>query len=847
MDPNAELYKKPRPHVIGERNDFSTFADTVVQNNNRREKWPHPIPCRIQDGKNKDLFVMTLGDVETLIVDGIFNPVKNEVRLKDGTVIKNYYRDSLKIEYYRPIEKSHFPLPPSGWCSWYYYYQEIDETEVKRNAQWIADNLKEFGAEYIQIDDGWQGIGHGAGENRDWTTVDKRFSSGMDELATYIKKLGLTPGIWLAPHGQSNEKVVRENPGIFLLKPDSTTASNSWEGKFLIDPSTPTAKNYLKNLFSKLSSWGYEYFKIDGQPIVIEEYKNKKSFMKNPIGNTDSLYRETLENIREAIRPNRYLLGCWGIPLQGAGIMNGSRTGDDVLLGWDGFKTALQTTMQYYFLHNIVWYCDPDVMLLRSPLTLSQACAWATLQGLTGQALMASDRMMDLSNERIEILKRVFPAVDIRPMDLFPSKRFKRILDLKVNHLGRNYDVVGVFNFDETKTETFFISWKDLGYPETAIVHVFDFWNKEYLGAWEKGIAVRVVPSSCRVLTLMLSQDHVQLVSTSRHITQGWIDLVASKYNPKRNTYIGKSKVVRSDPYELWFAFPVGKNFMVKKAVAGNLPVRVFNHQGWASVQFVSPKTTEVEWEVSFEPADFYHFPVREPSDVAIERVGISGVDVRWSNQYYLTEGYRVYLNGTFLGYTPTNVFPLRNLNVDSSYTVSVRSVWQDSRASEKEATLRFTLKPLLPNEVFLSELEPLYATADWGTVQMNRSVSGKKISIAGNQFDHGIGTHANSVIDFDVNGLYDNFTAVVGIDDGNGSNKGSVEFFVYGDGKELWRSSVLRKSDGAKHVSVNLKDVQHLVLRVSDGGDGINYDHADWAEAKLSKLHVSNSHGQNK
>ncbi len=77
--------------------------------------------------------------------------------------------------------------------------------------------------------------------------------------------------------------------------------------------------------------------------------------------------------------------------------MNGSRTGGDVVLGWGGFQVALRPTLQYYYLHNIVWYSDPDVLLVRSPLTLDQARVWATLEGLTGQALMSSDRLMDLS------------------------------------------------------------------------------------------------------------------------------------------------------------------------------------------------------------------------------------------------------------------------------------------------------------------------------------------------------------------------------------------------------------------------------------------------------------------
>src|SRR4051812_16720011 len=55
------------------------------------QSWPHLIPCRIHDGVNPDMFVMTLGDIDTPIADGIFDPVKDSVLLKDGTVKANYY------------------------------------------------------------------------------------------------------------------------------------------------------------------------------------------------------------------------------------------------------------------------------------------------------------------------------------------------------------------------------------------------------------------------------------------------------------------------------------------------------------------------------------------------------------------------------------------------------------------------------------------------------------------------------------------------------------------------------------------------------------------------------------
>jgi hypothetical protein len=808
--------------------------------------WPHPIPCRIQDGTNADLFVMTLGDVHPSVAQGTFDPVKDAVTLNDGSIKTNYFRDTLGVKFYQPLDKSRFPLPPSGWCSWYYYYNHPNADEVKRNADWIAANLKDFGAQYVQIDDGWQGAG-GRDGGRDWTAVNpERFPKGMAELATHIKSLGLTPGLWLAPHGQSNPAFVTNHAGLFLHRQDGQldASQQRWEGRYLLDPSTPESLDYFRDIFTRFTKWGYDYFKIDGQPTVSEEYRSKKQFLKNPSDDTDALYRKTLVAIRDAIGPDRYLLGCWGIPLEGAGIMNGSRTGGDVVLGWGGFHVSLRPTMQYYFLHNIVWYSDPDVLLVRPPLTLDQARVWATLQGLTGQAVMSSDRLMDLSDERVELLRRVYPATDIRPLDLFPNERNKRIWDLKVAHLGRNYDVVGVFNFDSAKTEPLRLNWSELGIPNDKPVHVFDFWNQEYLGAWEQGMAVEVAPTSCRVLTLLPDNGKIQLISTSRHITQGWVDLV--KFNSEtRNSksenevaFSGASKVVKNDPYELRFAFPRGTNFVVNSAVAraglSKLPVKIFNHQGWAAVRFTSPRTQEINWEVEFAPADYYHFPQSDPAGAFAERVGLDGADLHWREQYYLNAGYQVYLDGKLLGYTPSATFPIRGLNPLSNYTAEVKTVWQDGKESPRVARVNISLASLVPTELSLTQIEPSRSTGRWRGFEIDEMLPGGPLSLGGKKYERGLNSFVNSEIEFDLKGLYEKFTALAGLDASAGDS--AAKLSVIGDGHELWHSGELKKSDEPKAIAIGISGIHKLILRSSTAGGQRTRAQADWVEPKVSR-----------
>jgi len=620
-------------------------------------------PCRVRDGANPDLFIMTLGPVETPLAQGVFLPDADQVRLADGQVMEHYYRDRLNIAYYQPINKTRFPAPPSGWCSWYYYFYEISADEVRRNARWLADNLKDYGLEYVQIDDGWEGAGRGFGENRDWTTINNRFPDGMQALAREIRQLGLKPALWIAPHGQSNPQVIKAHPGAFLLKPDGTTLSDTWEGNYLVDPSTDAGQAYLKELFTRLAGWGYDYFKIDGQPCVVSEYQRLADKLGRPTREPVELYRQTLRTIRGAIGDRRYLLGCWEIPLEGVGLTDGWRTGADVVPGWSGFRIALDATMGYYFLHNVVWYCDADTVMVHPPLTIEQARVWATLQGLTGQALMASDRMMDLSAERVELYRRVYPAADIRPLDLFPSPVDKPVWDLKVSHLGRNYDVAGLFNYDEHCNRPRRLDWADLGLPTNQPVHVYDFWNKEYLGVYPAGFSTVVAPTSCKVLALLPATDEVQLISTSRHLTQGWFDLLRLEHDAAAQTFHGRSRVIRHDPYELCFVFPPGKNYAITRAVAGKLPAQVANHQGWATVTIQPEQTAEVDWSVSFAPAAWYHYPGHHPGRIEAELAGLDRVTVRWDQPGVSSIGtFRVTLNGVVQGGTRERLYPLRNL-----------------------------------------------------------------------------------------------------------------------------------------------------------------------------------------
>ncbi len=140
----------------------------------------------------------------------------------------------------------------------------------------------------------------------------------------------------------------------------------------------------------------------------------------------------------------------------------------------------------------------------------------------------------------------------------------------------------------------------------------------------------------------------------------------------------------------------------------------------------------------------------------------------------------------------------------------------------------------LVAQTVWLDELDLSTATQGYGTPRKNRTVDNKPFTINGQTFKRGFGTHAESSIFIQLDGKTTSFTSFVGVDDEVVGNQPAVEFIVYGDGKKLWASGVMRLKDAAKSCSVSLAGVKKLELVVTDGGNGNAYDHADWADAKF-------------
>jgi hypothetical protein len=190
---------------------------------------------------------------------------------------------------------------------------------------------------------------------------------------------------------------------------------------------------------------------------------------------------------------------------------------------------------------------------------------------------------------------------------------------------------------------------------------------------------------------------------------------------------------------------------------------------------------------------------------------------------------------------------PAASLDANTTYTATVKGgstgakdVADNPLATDKVWT--FTTAVAGGTTTYLSDLTWTSVTNGWGPVEKDKSNGelgagdGRTLTLGGVTFTKGLGAHAASDIRYALSGSCPTFAAQVGVDDEVGAN-GSVVFQVYADAAPtpLYDSGTMSGSSATKSVSVDLTGKSTLRLVITDAGNGNTYDHADWADAKLT------------
>lgn len=526
------------------------------------------------------------------------------------TIHENYFARKFAVPYRPVLGETQFKTPPIGWMTWYAVKFNASEKMVLDNARWQAEHLGSYGANCIWVDWEWyhSKLDTNVPEHPDINTFcpdPRRYPNGMKYVADEIRKLGLVPAIWIGPTNDPNRNA-------FLIEhPDCILAEQpSWCGRWWLDPSHPEViKTFIPKVFRQLLDWGYEAFKWDiiSQSLWVADQYHAR--FRNPALTSDAALRGLVQAARDVIGPSRYMLSCSGHMFRditlAIDLFDGGRIGGDIFNWEEYIKQAVERAFTYLHFNNILFYADLDNVVIRDEFnTMDQATSRVSFTALTGTPVTLGDHLPALQPGRVELLRRIMPVLDIHPMDLdeHTLDAGLAVLNLVVAKPYEQWNVIDVFNTTGAARHVRIDLATDLhlaaGNGESYLV--YDFWQKRFLGTHDRALELDLAPFASAVLCLRRRQDRPQVVSTSRHISQGGHDLVSVHWDTDRSVLTGMAQVVGGEPYTLTLHVPAG--FATVRAVSEVAAELAPATDSIATVTLRPQQSGQVAWSVVFEP-----------------------------------------------------------------------------------------------------------------------------------------------------------------------------------------------------------------------------------------------------
>lgn len=521
-------------------------------------------------------------------------------------VEKDVYSRKFDIDYKKLNPNSTYRTPPVGWMTWYAVQFEAGEKTVLENTKWQAENLKKYGANTIWVDWEWYHPDHSSAAPDDVDMFHpnwRMYPNGLKYVADEIKKVGFIPALWIGPTCDPTEnEMIKKYPDTVMIH------KAMWSGQYFLDPTHPRfLDEILPRVIRQAQDWGYEAIKWDVLPLTTQfcdtcrdtRYDSAKSSREAMLG--------AFRKARELLGQNCYMLYCSGHTQRDMDlaccVFDAARIGGD-LFRWDTFiEECVKKVFAYYPLHNVVCNNDPDNVIVREKFNnLDQAITRAAFVSLTGMPFTLGDDLTKLPDERVEVLRRSIPPVPANPMDVVSANNDGKsvIVNLAVERPDMRCNIVDVVNLDSEDSMIHVDFKSDLGVDDGEY-YVYDYWNRKFIGRVSGSLAVELRPYASRIFAVHRVKDEPQVISTSRHISQGAMDIVSVKYDHQKQALVGESNVIGGEKYEI--------------VVCADENMRIFhegNHTTTSEYEHIGGNAWRLtfrpehdglfKWEIAFQP-----------------------------------------------------------------------------------------------------------------------------------------------------------------------------------------------------------------------------------------------------
>jgi hypothetical protein len=315
------------------------------------------------------------------------------------------------------LHKARVDTPtPIGWWSWTAYYFGLNQGTAITNAEWLADNLKQSGYNYFQIDEGYQ---FARGE---YSTPDANlFPRGLGYVGDVVRLNGITFGVWTAPFEVSERAWVYQNHKDWLLHNAAGqpihigTVTDHNDLLYVLDTTNPGAQDYLRQTYTAIYNWGVRFIKMD----FMDDTAVEGAYYRP---NTTALeaQRIGLKIIRSTVGEDVVLDKDGSPMLNPVGIVDTGRISQDTGHTFGASRDAASGIAARYYMNRNFFVADPDAFTVSNQtvddqswhggkrrLTLEEAKVSIALAAVAGGMFELGDDLPTLgaSPERLSLVK----------------------------------------------------------------------------------------------------------------------------------------------------------------------------------------------------------------------------------------------------------------------------------------------------------------------------------------------------------------------------------------------------------------------------------------------------------
>lgn len=425
--------------------------------------------------------------------------------------------------------------PPMGWNSWDCLGIDANESHIRAVVDYMAENLRKYGWEYVVIDAGWfhpqEMITAQSHTRNPIQNMDKygrlipdtmKYPSakggvGLKTLADYIHSKGLKIGIHVM-RGIPWNAVANNTPikgtGYFASEVANLKDTCSWSPIMKgVNMEKPGAQEYYNSVYELYAGWGIDFVKIDdiARPYHSAEIEGVHKAIVN-----------SKASIVLSLSPAAAPVAEWAHLAKNAQMW---RISDDFWDDWKWLKRQFGLCSKWDSIHIPGHWPDAD-MLPIGKLRITGGDAWiASQRGSTIEKVTNEySRFSDPEKYSLFTLYSIFRsplmlggylpendtvtykiitndeviALDQKSENNHEVLNSNGIVVWSAERPGTKTKYVAIFNINDGKPLKTAVNWKEIGLD--GELNVRDLWAKKDMGKFSGEFSTEIEAHGCRLI-----------------------------------------------------------------------------------------------------------------------------------------------------------------------------------------------------------------------------------------------------------------------------------------------------------------------------------------------------------